>query len=265
MTKKVIVNADDFGISLGVKNAIETMINEDRLNSVSIFAKAKYTKEAIDFCKKNPQISAGLHFNLTTGPSVLGHKELPILTDANNNFKLGFIGLLLAVIKNNGIVAEVDKELNAQLDLLKDLPISHVDGHRHVHFIPRIFSAVNNIAKIRKISRVRVINESVIKSLFCCKNISFLFDGGIIKLIILRLCGLFNGSYKIKSPYFFSILYTGKITSDLVKNLKVPFGFHEMEIMIHPGDNNIDKNEDILYEKEALLSDYRNKESEFKL
>ena len=134
-----------------------------------------------------------------------------------------------------------------------------------MHFIPRIFSVVCKTAKQKNIQRVRIINEGFFSAVRY-KKISFLFDGGIIKLIILRLCGLFNGSFKIKAPYMFSILYTGKITNDLIKKVEIPSGFEQFEIMIHPGDAEIDKKDDGLeYEKEALFSDYRKKESDLNI
>ncbi len=260
----LIINADDFGISKGVNLAIIKMATENRLNSVSVFAKAKYTQEAINFCEQNKQILAGLHFNLTTGKSILGNNNLPLLTDKNGDFKMGFIALLVSVLFKPKILNEIEKELVAQLETLKNIEISHIDGHRHVHFIPKIFNIVYKISKQRNIKRIRIINEGLF-SFINCKKLSFLFDGGLIKLIILRLCGLFNGSYKIKAPYMFSILYTGKITNDLIKNINsLPKNFDSIEIMIHPGTPEIDKNEHLEYEKEALLCKYRDKEAELK-
>ncbi len=256
----IIINADDFGISKGVNSAIKQMFNEKRLNSVSIFTKAKYTQDAIDFCLQNKEILPGLHFNLTTGPSVLGHSELPTLTDSNGNFKFGFIGLLLITIIKKNVLIEIKKELIAQLNILNQLSVKHIDGHRHIHVIPRIFSIVKEVVEEYKIPRVRIINENPLTTFLQCRNLNFLLDGGLIKLIILRLCGLFN-NYNNKSHYFFSILHTCKITNDLTKSLKIPKGYDCIEVMIHPGNTEIDKNEEILYEKDHLLSEHRNLES----
>ena len=93
--------------------------------------------------------------------------------------------------------------------------------------------------KVKKI----IINENIFYTLKYNKDYSFLFDGGIIKYFVLKFFYYIN-FYKTDT-YFFSILHTGKMFKDTVKNIKVPQGYKSLEIMIHPNIEGIDKYNDV--------------------
>ena len=61
----LIFNADDFGISQGVNQAIYKAHTEGVLNSTSIMITLKFVPEAIELAKKMPDLNIGLHGNLT--------------------------------------------------------------------------------------------------------------------------------------------------------------------------------------------------------
>lgn len=267
INKRVIINADDAGISLGVNNAIERMIKAGKLNSFSIFTNQIYTEDAIRIAKKNKNIDSGLHFNLTIGKSNSNSKNLKILTDKEGFFKNGFINLLIAsILKKNEFETEVERELREQINYLQSngIKISHIDGHRHIHTIPNIFNIVMKIAKEYKIERIRIINENIIKTIKTTKNIDFIFNSNLVKFLILKLFTFINtknNNLKTRT-YFFSILHSCKIDYNIIKNFKIPNGFISAEVMLHPGEPEIDKNDrKIKYEKDHLLSSDRIAES----
>lgn len=253
------VNADDFGMSPGINAAIAKMCERNRLNSASMMTGFDYLNEAVEIAKLYPKLQVGLHFNLTNGKSVAGN--LPLLTDDQGNFKNGFLKvLILSFFKKEKLLNEVSKELEAQILRLQSLgiEIDHINGHRHVHYIPGIFKVVINTAREHNIPNVRIINESFWHTL-CMNHIkSFLWDGGVIKWFILRFLGTINGSRIVATKtYFFSILYTGRISYILTRKITVPKKFNEVEIMIHPGDPNIDKNIADLSDAKHVLSKAR--------
>lgn len=260
---KFRINADDFGISPGVNSAVEEMFKKQKLHSASLIYGCGYFDEALVIAKRNPDLKIGLHFNLTSGKSAFNHQKPALLTDKNGNFKNGFLKLLLrSVFKKKALQKEVKQELEAQISAIENagIKLSHIDGHRHVHFIFGIFPLVVEAAKIHQIQQVRVINESLISTFSINYPKSFLWDGGIVKWLILRALGVFNGSKKIPQNYFFSILYTCSISGDLISKIKVPRNFNEVEIMIHPGNPKMDETVQNLEERQHLLSQNRYKE-----
>lgn len=257
---KIRINADDFGISPGVNRAIEQMFQKQKLHSASLICGCDHFNEAILIAKNNPDLKVGLHFNLSSGFSALGDSQLPLLTYPDGVFKNGFVKLfLLAIFKREQLLPEIARELEAQISSIESsgIKLNHIDSHRHIHFIPGIFNIVVEAAKKHNIKTVRVINESLPATWKISYKKSFLFDGGVIKWLILRLCGLFNNSKNFPAEYFFSILYTCKVSDNLIKKIIVPQGFAGLEIMIHPGDPDIDGQIANLEEKAHLLSKNR--------
>jgi hypothetical protein len=259
---KIRVNADDFGLSLGVNCAIEEMFQKQQLHSASLIFGCGYFDQALEIAKKNPDLKIGLHFNLSVGKSAFNHAQPSLLVDKNSNFKNGFLQLLiLSIFKKKQLRQEVACELEAQIQATKDSRaiLHHINSHRHVHFIPLIFLEVLVAAKNHQINKVRVINESLFSTWKMNCSRSFLFNGGIFKWLILRFLGLFNNSKKNASDYFFSILYTCQISDELIAKIKVPKNFSEseVEIMIHPGNPTLDATFQNLFEANHLLSNNR--------
>ena len=61
---KVIINADDLGLSFKVNKAIETAIVEKRISSCTILANGLAFEDAVRISKQYPHISFGVHLNM---------------------------------------------------------------------------------------------------------------------------------------------------------------------------------------------------------
>lgn len=242
MGLKKIFNADDFGISRGVNEAIVRAHKDGILNSASIMINQKYAKEAIDLAKLMPDLEVGLHINLTNEEPAANPAEIPLLVDENGKLKNGFVNLLLlSLLHPKKLAAQAEIEIRAQIKkyLQSGLKLAHLDSHRHVHLIPVIFKVVRKLQKEFGAERIRVMNENAINTIRQNKAKSYLFDGGIIKYMLLRFLCFWNG-YK-SDVYFYTILFTCKISSEQFENVKIPKGYKAVEIMIHPGLPEIDR------------------------
>ena len=242
MGLKKIFNADDFGISRGGNEAIVRAHKEGILNSASIMINQKYAKEAIDLAKLMPDLEVGLHINLTNEEPAANPAEIPLLADENGKLKNGFVNLLLlSLLHPKKLAAQAEIEIRAQIKkyLQSGLKLAHLDSHRHVHLIPVIFKVVRKLQKEFGVERIRVMNENAINTIRQNKAKSYLFDGGIIKYMLLRFLCFWNG-YK-SDVYFYTILFTCKISSEQFENVKIPKGYKAVEIMIHPGLPEIDR------------------------
>jgi predicted glycoside hydrolase/deacetylase ChbG (UPF0249 family) len=260
---KLIVTADDFGISPGVNQAIIDSHIHGALTNASLLVSGKYFTDAVNLAKeKAPQLKLGLHINLTSGKPVLPAAQLPNLVDKAGNFKYGPVALLVMTIIKPAILNEIKYEIESQINKLTEsgVKISHMDGHHHVQMIPGIFPLVLKLAEKYEISRVRVVNESLLHSIYKTKHLSFLINGGIARYALLKAMCIFN-NYKT-GTYFFSILNSCRITSNLIKNIAIPDGYDAIEIMLHPGNEKIDQEADTgeIGEKLHLTSKYRSAE-----
>lgn len=261
----IIFNADDFGISAGVNQAIYKAHTEGVLNSTSIMITLKYVSDALNLAKKMPSLNIGLHANLTNESSILSPTEIPLLVDENGKFKHGFVNLaILSVLHPRELKRQAKAEIKAQIDkaLSCGIKLSHLDSHRHIHMIPSIFKAFMELCQEYNIPRLRFVNENPLLTIKSTQSKEWLTDGGLIKNLVLTSCAIANRIlWKYKSDtYFYSIVNTCKITRDKLKNIKIPAKYKAVEVGIHPGMPEIDKQNIADVFDDNILKDYRYKE-----
>ena len=264
---KIIFNADDFGISPGVNKAIFKAHTEGVLNSTSIMITLKHVPESIELAKQMPNLNIGLHGNLTNENSVLPHSKIPLLTTPDGKFKHGFVNLaILSIIHPKELKRQAKAEIKAQIEkaLALGIKLTHIDSHRHIHMIPTIFKAFMELCQEYNIPRLRFVNENPINTIKSTETKEWLTDGGLIKNLVLTSCAIANRllwGYK-SDVYFYSIVNTCKITRDKLKNIKIPNGYNTVEVGIHPGLPEVDKQylSDVF--DDNILKDYRQKELE---
>jgi len=124
--------------------------------------------------------------------------------------------------------------------------------------IPAIFSVMKKIAEQYNIPRIRVINESFFNTFSHNSSMSYLWDGGLIKFMLLKFLRLFI-NYPTKT-YFYSVLFTGKINKARIRGLRVPSKYTEAEVMIHPNMIDVDMNTGVI--DKNILSPNRKMEYE---
>ena len=263
MTHQIIFNADDFGATRGINEAIYQAYQNGILNAASLMINQKYALQAAQLSKKMENLDLGLHLTLTNGASLSGHKKLPLLTDEKGMFKNGFLKLcLLALFKPKSLRKEIQIEAEAQILKAKEfgLDLQHIDSHRHIHMIPLIFKVLLKLKEKYAIGRIRVINENAVMTMKTNKSLVYLFDGGLIKYGLLKFFYYING-YK-SNTYFYTMLYTCKLSKEHFQKVLVPRGFENVEVMIHPNVIETDKvhKEDVF--DESMLLPWRKKELE---
>ena len=258
MSLKIIFNADDFGISRGVNAAIFEAYSYGILNSTSLMVNQQFANEAVQMAQKMPNLQVGLHLNLTNENPAANPQDIPLLVRENGKLKNGFVNLLLlSLLRPKKFAAQAETEIRAQVNkyLATGLKMEHIDGHRHVHLIPAVFKIVRKIQKEYRVPRVRVMNENALNTIRQNKSKSWLLDGGLIKYFILRFLTWWNG-YK-SDVYFYTILFTCKISREQFCNVHIPGGYKAVEIMIHPGKPEIDKQDLASVWDENILSPWR--------
>ena len=72
---KIIINADDLGMSVEVNSAISSLLEEEKITSSSIMSNAPYFEEAVNIAKNFPNYSFGIHLNLTKFKPLTEHQS----------------------------------------------------------------------------------------------------------------------------------------------------------------------------------------------
>ncbi len=262
---QIIFNADDFGISPGVNQAIFRAHTEGVLNSASLMVNQQFADEAVLMAQKMPALKLGLHINLTNEKPTSNPADIPLLVGKDGKFKNGFVKLLLlSFLHPKKLQEQAYIEIKNQIEkyLKMGLQLAHLDGHRHVQMIPAVFKAVRQLKQEYHVPRIRVMNEHLFNTIRQNKGFSYLFDGGLIKYFLLKFLFLLN--HHSEKTYFYTILYTCKLSKAQFQNVKIPAVFDVVEIMIHPGMPELDKDKDYVWDNN-ILSPYRQQELELLL
>lgn len=155
--RRIVVNADDYGLTPGVNAGILEAIAAGVVSSVSVMVNTPGFADGmrrLGGLERPPGV--GLHLNLTVGAPLSSAREVPTLVGRRG----GFLGLpVLAARAVSGAVdpADVRRECEAQLARLRDAwpGPDHLDGHHHVHVLPGIREAAVSAATAADIPWVR--------------------------------------------------------------------------------------------------------------
>lgn len=155
--KRLIVNADDFGLS---GHTVEWTIKGfecGALTSATIMAGMPATDKAVEYAKSHPQFSFGVHFYLVDEVPMCNPSKIPSMIDP----KTGKLWVTRQFILRNfaGLikVEDLKREMRAQYLAIKSagVPISHVDGHGHNHRLPQSIKALAELKDELGFSKVR--------------------------------------------------------------------------------------------------------------
>jgi predicted glycoside hydrolase/deacetylase ChbG (UPF0249 family) len=226
--RRLIVNADDLGISVGVNAGIIEGVAFGTVTAASMVVNLDAFEDAVSRARSYPGLSLGLHVNLTMGRPLT---SVASLTDSRGNF---FSLPALLWRASAGLVdgAEVTEECAAQFDRLKTrgVEVTHVDSHRHVHAHPALFASVLEAVRSRGGAVVRMPVEPV--------RMNFTNPGATLKKLGLGIATAVSARrHRVKSSInFFGISLQGG--NDFAAKLfrlipKLPAG--TTELMVHPG------------------------------
>ena len=187
--KKLVINADDFGMFPEVNRGIIECFESGSITSTTLMVNAEGTSDAVSLAEKYPDLGVGLHFTLTHGKPVSPPWEIPSLVDEGGNFCSRFHferGIILRRIK----LLDVKKELEAQIGKFRNfgLKMTHIDGHHHVHIFPSIFKVVADYA-IREGLPVRIpwVSYKFIKPSITLKSIRTILRKSLLHMLIGRI------------------------------------------------------------------------------
>ncbi len=156
-TKRLIVNADDFGLTEKVNEAIVACHRHGIVTSTTLMANGGAFEHAVALARQTPGLGVGIHLNLTEGRPVSPPAAVATLV-GEGGLLARSPGRLVGGLCSGGIrPADVERELRSQIEkvLAAGVPATHVDAHKHVHLWPSVFAVVIRLAREYRIPGVR--------------------------------------------------------------------------------------------------------------
>ncbi len=159
--RRLIVNADDFGMTSGVNRAIAEAHRAGVVTSATLMANEAAVDEAITLASQNPSLGTGCHVVLVDGTPVSQPDAVQSLIASHNGptarFRSGIAQLAVAALTRSIREAEAHGEASAQIHRLQSrgISLSHVDCHMHSHILPVVSRAVLRAARDHDVRAVR--------------------------------------------------------------------------------------------------------------
>ena len=138
---RLIVNADDFGRSASVNQAVIRAHREGILTTASLMVNEPAFAEAVALAREHPTLGVGLHLTLVCGRAALPPEVIPGLVDATGEFSRNPAGAGFRYFFRRSLREQLRREIHAQFRKFRTtrLPLDHVNGHLHLHLHPTVF------------------------------------------------------------------------------------------------------------------------------
>lgn len=236
--KKLIINADDFGLTCGVNKGIIEGYQAKVITSVSIFPNMPGYEDAIRLLNQNPNLSVGVHLNITCGSPISSKEKIHTLINKEGYF-LKLPQLIKRLLLNQIDLNQIKLEFKTQIGkIISDgiLP-AHIDSHQYIHVYPDVFKIVIDLSKKYNIPKVRYPYEKFkvrfIKQFFSKQNLTRTLLCILLKLYTSRQVLIKNDI--IVPDNFLGIMMDTKYPLLTFENMLRSVKEGANEIVCHPG------------------------------
>ena len=225
----LIVTADDFGRSAEINRAVILAHREGILTSASLMIAGEAADEAVSLARENPTLAVGLHVVAVDGRSILPHDQIPHLVDLQNHFPNAPVRLGLKYAFSPAAHQEIAREIQAQFHRFAatGLPLSHVDGHQHMHVHPTLFKIILPLAKEQGAHGIRLPRDPDCWPSHPAWSIAF-------NLLSRRSARQMRDLQLLTPQRAFGLARTGQMTQAYVANLLNHLDAEPAEIYFHP-------------------------------
>lgn len=220
--RRIIINADDFGIDEMTSLAIADSFKLGFIDSASLIVNSEYTRDAVKMSKEKAfSDRLGLHLNLTEGNPLLCQTRCspnfvgPDGKFFNNPNNRKGIHLFFMSSKDKKLIGD---EIKEQVLLFESFQIGngHFDSHHHIHTVEPIW---------------RLCQKAIKKSSFKVVRISRNLGINGCSFLVKEYKKWFNRC--VKRAYPFSALFFGSIVDYQTSYNDIPNNC-DVEIMVHP-------------------------------
>jgi hopanoid biosynthesis associated protein HpnK len=164
--RRLIVNADDYGRSHSINQAVVRAHREGILTSASLMVNEPAFDEAVKLANENPELGVGLHLTLLVGHSALPPEKIPGLVNVRGEFPENPFAVGVNYFFRRSLREQLRAEIHAQFDKFHaaGLPLDHVNGHLHFHLHPTVFKILMEDSEQLGIRHLRLTRDCLARS-----------------------------------------------------------------------------------------------------
>ncbi len=156
--KRLIVTADDFGLSEAVNEAVERAHRDGILTTASLMVAGPAAADAVRRARAMPSLRVGLHLVVIEGPAVLRQAIAPAGEFPSQQLRLG-VNYFFRPAMRRQLAAEIRAQFEAFA--ATGLALDHANAHKHMHLHPTVGRLMIDIGRQFGLRAVRVPAEPV--------------------------------------------------------------------------------------------------------
>ncbi len=246
--KRLIINADDLGLTSGVNRAVFALARAGALTSATLMALAPATREAAETALRTPALGVGCHVVLVDGQPVLPAEQIPSLIDPASpphspRFRPTLGAFVADLLRGRIREADVEAEAAAQIRRLQhlDLPITHVDTHKHTHAFPRVLRPLLRAAVLCNVACIRNPFEPEWSAALAA-------DAGLLRRVQVQALNTQRSYFREAAEHIgmvttdgsLGVLATGSMTAETLRKTLQAMPDGIWELVCHPGYHDAD-------------------------
>lgn len=160
--RRLIVNADDFGRSSSINEAVVRAHRDGILTSASLMVNEAAADEAVRLARENPRLGVGLHLTLVCGRAALPPERISHLAGADGRFSENAAAAGWRYFFQSKCRSELKAEMEKQFAKFHatGLKLDHVNGHLNIHLHPIILQILMENTEAWKIQGMRLTRDS---------------------------------------------------------------------------------------------------------
>ena len=234
---RLIVNADDFGMTPGVNRAVAELHLAGALTSTTLMACGPMFDDAVRIARELPTLGVGCHVVLVDGTPVSPAATAASLLVPSGAFTSSMARFAVSVQARYTQTAHIEHEVAAQIGKLQDagLAVTHVDTHKHTHLLPQVARAVMRGARRMGVHKIR----NPFEPAWC----SALSPGPLSRKLPFRILHQFQRAFlqllaeedMLTTDASLGLIATGSINTAVLQRIlsSAPAGTYEL--VCHPG------------------------------
>lgn len=247
MPARLIVNADDFGLTPGVNRAIAELHAAGAVTSATLMARGPAFNDAIRLAHAHPTLGIGCHIVLTDGVPVSAPEAIPtLLAEDGRHLRPVLRNFVLAVLRGRVKRDEIRHEAVAQIQTLQraGIHVTHLDTHKHTHVLPQIAGPLLEAAEITGVHAIRNPFEAAWSLRFGYSRPFRLMAVVLTRLLQRRFLNqeAFRNGHIVTTRGTIGISATGRLDEPILRKILTALSERDgtWELVCHPGYNDQD-------------------------
>ncbi len=236
--RRLIVNADDFGRSDAINEAVGRAHREGILTTASLMVNEPHAAAAVEIAKANPKLGVGLHLALAGGTAALAREQIPGLVDEARQFGSNPVAVGLRYFFRTGLREQLRAEIRAQVRRFKEtgLLLDHLNGHLHLHMHPTVLRIVAEEAPGWGLRHVRLTHDCYSFSLRLARGSHFYRASHALVFSVLSAWALpiLAGARLRHAERVFGLLQNGRVDEAYLSRLLPDLPDGDSELYSHP-------------------------------